>query len=158
MSYNSAHQRFRNCVLETTPIECDAGGVPIGSGNSASQFMRDMLDRALGFLLQKCRESTYGPEECPNGNAELPVDNNLNAFAPSFGVQTTRSPPNDTRRTDGSSQLIDSITPNSIIPSLNLAGNNLLGGAERQQFRNDAAALIGAPVVCSLAVILFVAV
>ncbi|KAK7077915.1 hypothetical protein SK128_014774 [Halocaridina rubra] len=51
-----AHRKFRECVLDTTAVECDTGGVLLGAGNTPSQFMKDMLDQTMAFLLQRCTE------------------------------------------------------------------------------------------------------
>nr|XP_053655210.1 uncharacterized protein LOC128704173 [Cherax quadricarinatus] len=60
-----AHHKFRECVLDQTPRVCDEPG---GHPGSASIFMKSMLDRALGFLLQKCKNFVPNARDCPRGN------------------------------------------------------------------------------------------
>ncbi|KAK7027929.1 hypothetical protein SK128_005212 [Halocaridina rubra] len=66
-----AHHKFRDCVLDKTPVECDREGVASGTSIAASLFMRDMLNRALGFLLQKCRNFVPNARDCPKTNLEV---------------------------------------------------------------------------------------
>ncbi|XP_069156152.1 uncharacterized protein [Procambarus clarkii] len=65
-----AHHKFRECVLDRTPVECDD---PSNLQVSASVFMRSMLDRALGFLLQKCQNFVPNARDCPKGNFGVPT-------------------------------------------------------------------------------------
>ncbi|KAK8399324.1 hypothetical protein O3P69_003443 [Scylla paramamosain] len=64
-----AHLKFRECVLQRTPRECDGtGGAP--ENGPPSHFMRTLLDRALGYLLQKCQNFVPNSRDCPPGNFE----------------------------------------------------------------------------------------
>ncbi|XP_064114393.1 uncharacterized protein LOC135220811 [Macrobrachium nipponense] len=163
-----AHHKFRDCVLEKTPMECDKEGVAAGSNMPASRFMRDMLDRALGFLLQKCRDFVPNSHDCPRTNVRPSVttadtsDNNggddffsnindgENNNEDNLGNniylrpdsttsrQSSTTPPDSTTRFTWTTKASGLATPD---PTDHLSGNNL--EPESQQYRGGASATFG---------------
>lgn len=155
-----AHHKFRECVLDKTPRECDRGNP---HQNTASNFMRSMLDRALGFLLQKCKNFVPNARDCPRGNFNTPTgpylpsdddnyNNNLHNPSSNNGGSilrpdaTTLQPTQQPSPTTPTTRFTWTTPANQPTPrptsdsSLNLAGNNLFG-AESQQYRGSGSGL-----------------
>ncbi|XP_042239446.1 protein zntD-like, partial [Homarus americanus] len=163
-----AHHKFRECLLDKTPMECDADG-----RGSTSQFMRSMLDRALGFLLQKCKNFVPNARDCPRGNFGVPTSptntdynhnnnhnnhnnnhnnhNNNNYGHPGSDLRpdittSQSSPPSSTYPTTRFTWTTAATGPSprpTSSPNVNLAGNSLFG-AESQQYRDSGSSVVPA--------------
>ncbi|CAL4096146.1 unnamed protein product [Meganyctiphanes norvegica] len=70
-----ANHKFRECFLGKSH-ECDQEVGSVLGQNTASEFMRSMLDRALSFLLQQCTNYVPNTRDCPLDSSSL-VDGNL---------------------------------------------------------------------------------
>ncbi|XP_047498465.1 uncharacterized protein LOC125045304 [Penaeus chinensis] len=157
--YHRAHLKFRECVLDTTPLKCDA--VSLSSADqTVTQFTREMLDRALGFLLKECKHFVPNNRDCPRsslgvhhgnaggtnaygngGNEDNYSGYNDNQLHPDA---TTNRPSNTFPFTTSSTSRFTWTTkgnPDGVTPTADFSGN-FLDGAESQQYRGAGSTLM----------------
>ncbi|XP_050724019.1 uncharacterized protein LOC127002253 [Eriocheir sinensis] len=158
-----AHLKFRECVLQRTPRECDIPGGAMPSSGPPSRFMRSLLDRALGYLLQKCQNFVPNARDCPQGSygdsaatttttthTDTPTNlgfgsggngnsnsssshNHLNPNGPQNGPPTSTQTTRFTWTTPS--------TPSKATQDPSLSLGNSLVGAESQQYRGSSRAM-----------------
>nr|XP_027229069.1 uncharacterized protein LOC113820883 [Penaeus vannamei] len=147
-----AHLKFRECVLDTTPLKCD--DVSLSSADkTVTQFTREMLDRALGFLLKECKHFVPNNRDCPRSSLGVHHGNAGGANAYGNGGNednyngyndnqlhpdaTTNRPSNTFPFTTSSTSRFTWTTkgiPDGVTPTADFSGN-FLDGAESQQYR-----------------------